>query len=123
MTGHSMLSRFVDSRLAKALFWAACSFSFVMAVLPHPPQVPGAPNDKIQHILAFLTMALLGSFAFPKLKAWKLLLWLSLFGALIEFIQMVPVLHRDADVIDWLADSFAAALAIGSLAWWRARSA
>lgn len=116
-----MLSRFADSRLAKALFWAACSFSFVMAVLPHPPQVPGEPNDKIQHILAFLTMALLGMFAFPTLRAWKLLLWLSLFGALIEVIQMVPLLHRDADVLDWLADTSAAAAVIGALAWRRAR--
>ena len=118
-----MLRAFLAPRLTRPLFWIAWTFSFVMAVLPHPPRIPGEPDDKIKHILAFLTLALLGSFAFPKLKPWKLLLWLSLFGVLIELIQMVPMLHRDADVIDWLADTFAAAAVIGPLAWWRARSA
>jgi hypothetical protein len=118
-----VLRAFLAPRLTRPLFWIAWTFSFVMAVLPHPPRIPGEPDDKIKHILAFLTLALLGAFAFPKLKPWKLLLWLSLFGAVIEVIQMVPMLHRDADVIDWLADTFAAAAVIGPLAWWRARSA
>ena len=118
-----MLRAFLAPRIARPLFWLACTFSFVMAVLPHPPHIPGEPDDKIKHIMAFVTMALLGSFAFPKLKPWKLLLWLSLFGALIEVIQMVPILYRDADVIDWLADTFAVVAVIGPLAWWRARSA
>ena len=53
------------SGVARALFWAAAAFAFVMAVLPHPPNIPGNPNDKLQHIAAFATLALLGSFAFP----------------------------------------------------------
>jgi hypothetical protein len=37
-----------------------------------------------------------------------LLLWLSLFGAFIEVVQAIPALHRDSDVLDWLADTAAA---------------
>lgn len=82
-----------------------------MAVLPHPPQVPGEPSDKIQHIAAFATLGLLGMWAYPLVKPLKLLVWLSLFGALIEVVQAIPVLHRDSDPLDWLADFIASGLA------------
>jgi VanZ family protein len=90
------------------LFWAAALFAFVMAVLPHPPEVPGHPSDKVQHIAAFATLALLGPWAYPRLPLLKLLVRLSLFGAAIEVIQAIPMLHRDSDVLDWVADTAAA---------------
>ncbi len=97
---------------ARALFWAAAAFAFVMAVLPHPPQIPGEPNDKVQHIVAFATLALLGSWAYASTRPVKLLAWLSLFGAAIEIVQLIPALHRDSDVLDWLADT--AAVLVGA---------
>jgi hypothetical protein len=96
-----------DGRPVRLLFWAAAIFAFVMAVLPHPPRIPGEPSDKIQHIAAFATLAMLGSWAYTATAPWRLLLRLSLFGAAIEIIQMIPALHRDADVLDWLADTIA----------------
>jgi hypothetical protein len=90
-----------------------------MAVVPHPPEVPGEPNDKIQHIVAFATLALLGSFAYPRAALTKLLLWLSLFGATIEVVQAIPALHRDSDVMDWLADTGAVAVVLALVWWWR----
>jgi hypothetical protein len=107
------------SRAARAIFWAAAAFAFVMAVLPHPPEVPGHPNDKVQHVAAFATLALLGSFAYPRTELTKLLIRLSLFGAAIEVVQAIPVLHRDSDVLDWLADSVAAAAILLIVRWWR----
>jgi hypothetical protein len=101
------LSSLADSRAARLLFWTAAIFAFVMAVLPHPPRIPGEPNDKIQHIAAFATLALLGSWAYTRTTRWQLLLRLSLFGAAIEIVQMIPALNRDADVLDWLADTLA----------------
>jgi hypothetical protein len=89
------------------LFWAAAAFALVMAVVPHPPELPGEPNDKVQHIIAFTTLALLGSFAYPAARLLRLLIGLSLFGAVIEVIQAIPALHRDSDVLDWLADTAA----------------
>jgi hypothetical protein len=110
------------SRTARALFWAAALFAFVMAVMPHPPHIPGNPNDKLQHIAAFVTLSLLGSFAYPALALVQLLVRLSLFGAAIEVIQAIPVLHRDSDFWDWVADTVAVGAALLIVRWWRGRS-
>jgi hypothetical protein len=96
-----------DSRAVRLLFWAAAIFAFVMAIIPHPPRIPGEPSDKIQHIVAFATLAALGSWAYMRTAPWKLLVRLSLFGATIELLQTIPALNRDADVLDWLADTLA----------------
>jgi VanZ family protein len=93
--------------MLRTLFWAAATFTFVMAVLPHPPRLPGEPSDKIQHIVAFATLTMLGSWAYSKTRPFKLLVGLSVFGALIEVVQAIPALHRDSDVVDWLADTIA----------------
>lgn len=110
------------SRSARSIFWAAASFAFVMAVLPHPPEVPGHPNDKVQHIAAFATLALLGSFAYPRAALIRLLLWLSLFGAFIEVVQAIPALQRDSDVLDWLSDTAAVAAVLLVVRWCSART-
>jgi VanZ family protein len=110
------------SRAARLLFWAALAFAFVMAVLPHPPELPGEPNDKLQHIAAFTTLALLVSFAYPATGLLRLLMRLSLFGALIELVQAIPWLHRDSDVKDWIADTVAVAVVLGLVWWWRRRA-
>jgi VanZ family protein len=116
------LSDWRASRLARAAFWVAAAFAFVMAVLPHPPEVPGNPNDKVQHIAAFATLSLLGSFAYPRTSLTNLLLRLSLFGAFIEVAQAIPVLHRDSDVWDWAADTVAVIVVLLLVRFWRKRS-
>jgi VanZ family protein len=93
---------------ARILFWAACAFAFVMAVIPRPPMFPGEPSDKVQHIVAFLVLAALGRWAYPETRKRMLLLGLMAFGALIEMVQAIPQLHRDSDLLDWLADTGAA---------------
>jgi len=104
------LRSLADSRPLRFLFWAAASFAFVMAVVPDPPHIPGEPNDKVQHVVAFASLALLGSWAYTATKPLKLLAWLSLFGGVIEIVQAIPMLHRDSDVLDWIADSVAVAV-------------
>ena len=101
--------------MPRLLFWAAATFAFIMAVLPHPPELPGHPSDKVQHIAAFATLGLLAAWAFPRTPALRLLAGLSLFGALIELIQAIPPLNRDSDVVDWVADSATAALLLASV--------
>lgn len=101
------------------LFWAAALFAFVMAVLPHPPHVPA--NDKVQHMAAFATLGVLGSFAYPRLSALRLLIGLSLFGAFIEVVQAIPALHRDSDFWDWVADTVAVGVALLIVRSWRTR--
>ncbi|MFL6726883.1 MAG: hypothetical protein ACJ8FS_10270 [Sphingomicrobium sp.] len=115
------LAHWRASGTARAVFWTAACFALVMAVLPHPPEIPGEPNDKVQHIIAFATLALLGSFAYPRTGLTKLLAGLSLFGALIEVVQAIPALHRDSDVRDWIADTAAVAAVLLIIRWRRER--
>ena len=105
-----------EGPLPRLLFWAATAFAFVMAVIPHPPELPGHPSDKIQHILAFLVLAGLGRWAYPQVRKRELLLGLAAFGALIEMVQAIPMLHRDSDPYDWIAD-VAAALTVFVIVW------
>ena len=107
-------------RVAQLLFWAAAIFAFMMGALPHPPDIPGNPPDKVQHMAAFFTLSLLGAWAFPRVSPVQLLLRLSLFGALIELVQALPFLHRDSDPLDWLADTIASTAVLGAIGWWRA---
>ena len=84
-------------------FWLALAFAFVMASLPNPPNLVET-SDKLQHMGAFATLALLGSLAFPRLPLAALGAALAGFGALIEVVQMIPGLHRDAELMDIVAD-------------------
>lgn len=97
------------ARAIQALFWIALIFAFVMATLPKPPHLP--VNDKTQHMLAFLTLALLAATAYPRARLFGIAALLAGFGALIEFVQLIPGLNRSADPLDWLAD--VAALLVG----------
>ncbi|MEI9928965.1 MAG: hypothetical protein WDN44_16400 [Sphingomonas sp.] len=85
-----------------------------MAVLPHPPVVPG--TDKMQHFLAFAVLAALARAAYPRLSPLSILLGLSAFGGVIEIIQGIPAIHRDEDWLDWMTDT-AAILAALAVAW------
>ena len=107
-------------RVARIAFIAAACLAFVMAALPHPPPIPGEPPDKIMHMVAFATLGLLAAWAFPQRSATRLLLFLTVFGALIELVQAIPALHRDSDIVDLLADMVAAAAAL-SLGRWAMR--
>lgn len=104
------------------LFWAAACFALVMALLPRPPQLPGAPSDKTQHILAFCVLTALAVGAYPKARLPVLCAALSTFGALIELLQAIPQLHRDASVADWAADTLAVLFVAGLIALLRTSS-
>jgi uncharacterized membrane protein (UPF0136 family) len=116
------LSDLGGSRALRLIFWAAACFAFVMAVLPHPPQLPGEPNDKVQHILAFVTLAAVGSLAYPAASSVRLLAGLSLFGAFIEIVQAIPMLHRDSQFLDWVADTAAVLVVLAAIRGWRTRA-
>ena len=94
------------------LFLAALVLTLVMAWLPHPPSVPGNPNDKVQHIAAFSCLSLLGAIAFPAFPLAQLGERLSFLGAIVEVVQAIPGLHRDCDIRDWIADTMAVILVL-----------
>ena len=98
-------------------FAAALIFTLVMAWLPHPPHLPG--DDKLWHVLAFITLSLLASLAFPAAPLARIGERLSFLGALIEVVQSIPALHRDCDIRDWIADTLAVAATLAIVAWLR----
>lgn len=105
----------------RGTFWAALIFGLVVALLPQPPQLPVAADDKVQHIIAFAILAALGSAAYPSLALMRLLAGLSAFGALIEVLQAIPMLNRDSDLLDWIADTVAAAFVLAAIWLWRSK--
>lgn len=98
--------------LTIAVFYGALLFAIVMATLPHPPRLPGDPMDKVQHVVAFATLALLASIAHPETPLLRVGERLSFLGALIEVVQAIPALHRDCDIMDWIADTAATAVVL-----------
>ena len=97
--------------MLRMAFWAASLFAFVMAVLPHPIELL-ATSDKVQHMTAFFVITTLGCAAFRGLSRIKLMVAMVAFGGLIELVQLIPELHRDAQWSDWLADILAVILAL-----------
>jgi len=87
------------------LLLAATCFAVTMALLPHPPGVVEV-GDKYQHMLAFGTLTILYALAFPTSPLVRIAERLSFLGALVEVFQSIPALHRDCDVMDWVADTF-----------------
>lgn len=98
----------LSPRLLRPLFWLLFTFALVMAVLPKPPSLPiDRFGDKFEHMLAFAALAGVANLGWRHIPAWRIGLQLSAFGALIEVLQMLPVLHRDSDLRDWIADTAA----------------
>jgi hypothetical protein len=109
------------ARLAKIVFFAALLFTFYSAVIPPEHALHLVPWDKAEHFIAFYALTGLAAAAFPKRHILVIAALLSAFGALIEIVQGWPIVHRDRDFWDWVADTLAigAALAPMLLVWWR----
>lgn len=91
-------------RLARIALVAASILAVTMALLPHPPQI--SVGDKWQHMTAFGVLTILSVIGFPETPLHRIGERLSFLGALIEVFQSIPALHRDCDVMDWLADTY-----------------
>jgi VanZ family protein len=109
-----MLHRTKLSIIAVPAFWLCVIGAVTLALLPHPPEFKEF-GDKVQHMLAFGTMALVGSIAFPKMAKARLGERLSFLGALVEVAQSIPALHRDCDIRDWVADTLAIVVVLVAL--------
>ena len=97
--------------IARIAFWVAAIAVFVLAVTP-PVAPPLIPWDKAAHFLAFYVLTVLAAAAFPRRALLFLALSLSAYGAAIELVQALPLVNRDSDVWDWVADSVAIAAAL-----------
>jgi len=108
-------------RLAKIGFFSALIFTFYSAVIPPQQALQLVPWDKAEHFIAFYGLTGLAAAAFPNYNLFLIAAVLSGFGALIEYVQGLPMVHRDRDFWDWVADSLAIAAALSPmiLVWWR----
>jgi hypothetical protein len=107
--------------MARVAFFAALIFTFYSAVIPPSQALQLTPWDKATHFLAFYALAGLAVAAFPKRNVVLIGATLSLFGALIEVVQGLPIVNRDRDFWDWVADTIAILFALTPmlLYWWR----
>ncbi len=93
-------------RLAQVAFFVALVFTFYSAVIPPAQAIQLAPWDKAEHFIAFYCLTGLAVAAFPRGRLLVIAVLLSVFGALIEFVQGLSV-------------AIASALAPMLLVWWR----
>ncbi len=111
---------------ARLAFAAALAATLWFAFAPSRGGPPLLPWDKAEHYLAFFVLTGLAMAAFPKVPFVFVAAGMSALGAVIELVQGMPFVHRDCDVWDWVADTFAilsvAAVAVGwQLRGWFAR--
>lgn len=109
------------ARSLRFVFWGAAAFAAVMALLPLPPELPVAVGDKAQHMFAFFTLTVLAAGAYPRVSLVQIGIALCVFGAAIELAQLIPMLHRTGDLMDWIADMAAVAAALLLAGLWRSR--
>ncbi len=109
-----MLQRTKLAMIALLAFWLCVFGAVTLALLPQPPHFEEV-GDKVQHMIAFGTMALIGSFAFPGMSKLRIGERLSFLGALVEVAQSIPALHRDCNIRDWIADTLAIVVVLVAL--------
>lgn len=78
-------------------------------------------TDKEAHALAFYALTALSLMALPRIRKWDVALACFALGGLIEVIQ--PMVGRDGDILDWLADSAGVLLCVLPMSFQALRSA
>lgn len=110
----SLIAR-VRRWLLLAAFWTALAAVGVLSLLPPALPLPTTGWDKANHLLAFMTLALLAATCWPA-RRWHVLLALAAYGAAIEIAQSLLGI-RIGEWADWAAD--VAGLAVAYPAWKR----
>ncbi|WP_245492989.1 MULTISPECIES: hypothetical protein [unclassified Mesorhizobium] len=77
-------------------------------------------DDKLNHAIAFVVLATLGSLGWPEHKT-TLIVLLALTGAAIEVLQGAQLIGRDLDVFDWVADCAGMAFGLTVAGWTKGR--
>ncbi len=111
----------IVSILAMRRLWQAALFVSIAAILylattsnSYPP-IPAAPNDKINHLIAFLELTLVTRLAWPRLSVfWYAPPALLVFGLILEVVQ-ANLPYRDFSLADLTAD--AVGIGLGLLPW------
>ena len=92
------------NRLGIAGFVAATAFTLYAALAPGDDTPSLIPWDKANHFIVFYGLSFLAMIALPKSRFWRIGLVLLAFGVGIEILQGLPMIGRDADLFDVVAD-------------------
>jgi VanZ family protein len=87
-----------------AVFLAAVVFTLYAALAPGDDKFSLIPWDKAKHFIVFYGLTFLATIALPRSRLWKIGVVLLGFGVAIELLQALPVINRDCDPFDVLAD-------------------
>jgi VanZ family protein len=111
-----MLMAFQIARIARVLFWFSVGVTFIAAVMPRPhPGGMVVSWDRGDHFLSFYVLTVIAGIGFSPRKLIHLAGGLAAFGLSIELIQALPLIHRDSDVWDWIADLVGIAAVVGPI--------
>jgi VanZ family protein len=77
--------------------------TYLLLVEMSPSKAAWTYTDKIQHAMGFFLLASSASIGFPR-KARFFYVGLVLYGALMEVLQGLLTVTRQASVYDWMAD-------------------
>ena len=98
--------------LVRGIFYAACALALVRALLPDTGSEPMGQWDKVVHASAFYVLTVLGAAAYPRARLWRVAVVIAGLGGLIELLQALPFIHRDASWADWAADWLGVTVAV-----------
>ena len=102
--------------LARIAFAICSALTLYEAFAPSAgPHLHLFPWDKAQHFSAFFALTASAVLAMPRMPLVRIAIALSVAGAMIEVIQATPLVARDADVFDWVADTVAIGAVMGSI--------
>ncbi|WP_454761387.1 hypothetical protein [Caulobacter segnis] len=87
------------------VFLGAVVFTLYAALAPGDDTAGLIPWDKAKHFIVFYGLTFLASVALPRSRPWKIGAVLLAFGVGIEILQGLPIVGRDADVFDIVADT------------------
>ena len=87
-------------------FWACCALAFAMALGPGSglPWLDSGAGT-LRHVMAFSVLTFFAFLAFRERTGFTIFILLAAIGGAIEILQLIPGLHREADIKDWLVDT------------------
>ena len=99
-----------------AKFWWALGVAIVLAALVvcllPGSEIPGTPNDKVEHLAGHGLMALYFAGLVPRGRWWAIFAFLLVFGVVVELAQHYMALGRHGDVRDVIANVLGALLGL-----------
>ena len=99
-------------RLSRVIFLMALVGTLVAAILPDAEAPTLGGSDKLNHIAAFITLSMLAAWAWPRVQLWRIGLVMSALGGIIELVQAIPIIARDAEWADGYADTAAVTITL-----------